>query len=820
MTNLDWQRFDTFARQAKRRVFGGTRRSAKIARHRGHNAVVQAAGSFRKAARRVWSLRKPIVRWRYRTHRMQEQWGTYREEWKVEREIERAVSGRGPIIVGPWISEVGYEALYWVPFVRWVKAAFRIPPERLFVVSRGGVGSWYADITPNYVEIFDEVSVDEFAARNTERSDSDGTNKQFALSGFDRVLIDRVRARILGADVRVLHPSLMYRLFKQFWSGHRPLEFLDSHTRYVRVAPGSYDLAPLALPPEYVAVKFYAARSLKDMPANRALVRAIVGGIAERRPVVLLDTGLALDNHADYTFEHGSRIVSVRPHLDPRVNLGMQTQIIAGGVRLRRHVRQPGVAGTDARRRHDGRADRRALPALAPACGTAPVSRARCWPLLPARPERARAPWPGAGVTADGRRAAALVVNVLAVAANLASVAANRVSRFRNGVSRFRRHTAKRTKRLLRTGQKRVAAPVHAARRGAADILGAHEPVWRALRRRRKRAERFREHVFDPWMEQRAIERELAALARGRDPIVVGPWLSEVGYEVLYWRPFLTWMADRYRIAPERLIAVSRGGVAGWYEGIAGRYVELLKLFAPDEFAARNAARRGSGDQKQLTPGSFDAEILERISTHCLDGRVPRLCHPSLMFRLFRRFWFGDRSLDFFLNHMRFERLPSPGGDAPDLPKTFAAVKFYTGPAMPDTPEHRIVLRQLVSRVAADMPVVVLDTGLSLDEHRDFLFEGVPNVTPLRARLTPADNLAVQTRMIAQASMFLGTCGSLAWLAPMLGTPTVGVYADDRFLAPHLFVARHAYRLMQAAPFTTLDLRALDTLDLFERTVE
>lgn len=404
-------------------------------------------------------------------------------------------------------------------------------------------------------------------------------------------------------------------------------------------------------------------------------------------------------------------------------------------------------------------------------------------------------------------------MNVIAAAMNLAGAAANRVSR-------FGRHSAKRAQRLLKSGQKSLSDSAHVGRRGAADVVDAPQRLGRMARRTRKRADRFREHVVDPWLEQRAIEGELAALARGTDPIVVGPWLSEVGYEVLYWRPFLTWMADRYRIAPERLVAVSRGGVGEWYRGIASRYVELLELFTPDEFAARNAERRGSGDQKQLAPGAFDEEIRARVARQHLGGRTPRLCHPSLMFRLFRRFWFGDRSLDFFLNHMRFNRLAAVERSGLDLPETFAAVKFYTGPAVPDSPEHRAQLKQLVAQVAARMPVVVLDTGLTLDEHRDFLFEDVANVTPLRARMTPADNLAVQTRVIAEASMFFGTCGSLAWLGPMLGTPTVGVYADDRFLAQHLFVARHAYRLMQAASFSTLDLAALDALDVSGRTVQ
>ena len=330
MSSLEWQRVDTLARQAKRRVFAGTRRSTKIAAHRTRNAAIQGVVLFNRARRWLWNLRKPVVRWRYRTHRLQEQLATYRDEWRVEREVERVVSGTGPIVIGPWLSEVGYEVLYWVPFVRWVKAAFRVDPERLWVVSRGGVGSWYADITSNYVEIFDEIPPQEFAARNIDRSEGEGTNKQFGMSALDRMLMGRVEARIGTSDVRVLHPSLMYRLFKQFWSGHRPLNFLDSHTRYVKITPPTSDLDALALPKEYVAVKFYAARSLPDTPANRAMLHTLVESIAERWPVVLLDTGLNLDDHADYTFRGGGRIVSAKPHLDPRRNLAMQTQIISG----------------------------------------------------------------------------------------------------------------------------------------------------------------------------------------------------------------------------------------------------------------------------------------------------------------------------------------------------------------------------------------------------------------------------------------------------------------------------------------------------------
>ena len=305
-------------------------RTIKIVRHRLRNAAVQVYLFILKIPRRIWNLRKPFVRWRYRTHKVQEQLRAYREEWRVEREIERVISGSDPVLVGPWLSEVGYEALYWLAFVRWVKAAFRIKPERLFAMSRGGVGSWYGDITPNYVEIFDEVDPAEFSARNTDRSEAEKTTKQWGMGEFDRMLVERARDRIGAARLRVLHPSLMYRLLKQFWSGHRPQGYMDSHTRYVRLKPPGFDLTSLSLPKEYVAVKFYAARSLPDTPGNRELLHALVESIAERWPVVVLDTGLALDDHADYGFSHGGRIITARPYLDARVNLGLQTQIIAG----------------------------------------------------------------------------------------------------------------------------------------------------------------------------------------------------------------------------------------------------------------------------------------------------------------------------------------------------------------------------------------------------------------------------------------------------------------------------------------------------------
>jgi len=269
-------------------------------------------------------LKRPLRdRLRHRGE-LREQLRWSREAWRIEQEIDDIVHSASTIVAGPWLSEVGFEALYWIPFLRWVKTAFRLEPSRVVAVSRGGVACWYEGIAARYVEIWEHVDPAEFARRAGER----GATKQLEVSAFDRDVVTIVE-RVLGERVAVLHPSLMYRLFALFWSGQRAQSFLDAHTRFERVVPPRL-LEPGRLPREYVAVKFYAARSLPDTPDVRRMLRWFVESLAERSNVVLLDTGLVLDEHADYSFGASSRVISAKPWMKPADNLGVQTQIIAG----------------------------------------------------------------------------------------------------------------------------------------------------------------------------------------------------------------------------------------------------------------------------------------------------------------------------------------------------------------------------------------------------------------------------------------------------------------------------------------------------------
>jgi hypothetical protein len=101
-------------------------------------------------------------------------------------------SGR-PILVGPWLSEAGFELLYWIPFLAWAKAYGNLDPSQLVVISRGGAASWYRDITTNYEDVLSFYSPDEFRVRNESRiAEQRGRLKHVEISSFDREIVAKV----------------------------------------------------------------------------------------------------------------------------------------------------------------------------------------------------------------------------------------------------------------------------------------------------------------------------------------------------------------------------------------------------------------------------------------------------------------------------------------------------------------------------------------------------------------------------------------------------------------------------------------------------
>ena len=153
---------------------------------------------------------------------------------RLGSDLGRLAAGRDTIVVGPWLGEVGFELLYWVPFLRWFAVTFRVAPERLLIVSRGGTAAWYRPFASGYRDIFDYLTPEEFRRRHDERVAANGEQKQTQVLAFERQLL-----RELTKDVHsrsMLHPSTMYGLFNPFWWGHVEEEWVHRFTKYAPLA--------------------------------------------------------------------------------------------------------------------------------------------------------------------------------------------------------------------------------------------------------------------------------------------------------------------------------------------------------------------------------------------------------------------------------------------------------------------------------------------------------------------------------------------------------------------------------------------------------
>jgi hypothetical protein len=328
--------------------------------------------------------------------------------------------------------------------------------------------------------------------------------------------------------------------------------------------------------------------------------------------------------------------------------------------------------------------------------------------------------------------------------------------------------------------------------------------------------------------EARDTRELVTVLGRSGKPIILGPWLSETGFELLYWIPFLAWAKAYGNFDPERLVVVSRGGAAPWYRHITPHYEEIFSFFTPDEFRLHNEQRivEQGGRQKHIEVTSFDREILLRVrAKRGLSGA--ELLHPSQMYQLFDHFWLQRTPVTLVEAFSVFATLPppAPSGILAQLPEHYVAAKFYGNVALPPTPENRQFVTNYLADLASRVDVVLLNTAQRFDDHDDFPPSLRGRLHSIDHLMTPENNLAVQTEVIRGARGFVGTYGGFSYLAPLCGTNTLAFYSHaSGFRFDHLEVAKRVFSALGAGSdarqttrcgtFTEVDLRATDVLRL------
>lgn len=268
-------------------------------------------------------------------------------------------------------------------------------------------------------------------------------------------------------------------------------------------------------------------------------------------------------------------------------------------------------------------------------------------------------------------------------------------------------------------------------------------------------------------------------LFRGTVPILVGPWLSELGFETLYWIPFLHYLRERYHLPKDRLFPVTRGGAGFWYDAQPG--LELFDYLPVRDFRLQHWARHQQAQSvKQTTITPWERTLLPHLASR-LGLRRYRVLHPSVMYRTFDGWWHGRMGLASIVECLRFAPMPVQAPPpVTNLPDRFVAVKFYHRPTWPESVDLQQWMEDLVGRIHQKIPVVQLSTGLAADDHQEIT---IPGTQTLVGCVTPQNNFAVQAGVLTRASAFIGTYGGTMQLAVRLGIPAVGFYSAFKHTA-------------------------------------
>jgi hypothetical protein len=244
--------------------------------------------------------------------------------------VTTLASDSAPIICGPFRSELGFEASYFQPFVAWLAKQVKGFDKRAVIVTRGGLAPLYAPLAARSVDLYTLRTVTEVRRENLYDQKTTGLLKQVRPTDWDtRVLEDVSRRLGLGPVYHTVHPAWMYWGLAPYWEEQSGLRYLQSVTDYTPIAKPPKPLGGEALPPTYVAMKFYHRATFPYPDADvESFVSKVAATIAAQVPVVLLSSSSDYDDHTDLRIE-GPNIFSLGGDMPPHENLMIQTAVMA-----------------------------------------------------------------------------------------------------------------------------------------------------------------------------------------------------------------------------------------------------------------------------------------------------------------------------------------------------------------------------------------------------------------------------------------------------------------------------------------------------------
>lgn len=244
--------------------------------------------------------------------------------------VKRLGQDSAPIVLGPYRSELGFEASYFQPFAAFLAANVKDFASRAVVVTRGGLAPLYASVASRGVDLYALRTVKDVRRENLYDYKRTQLQKQVGVTDWDRrVVEDAARVLDLGPVYHTVHPAWMYWALEPYWMEARGLTYLQKMTAYQPIEKPAKFPGSEQLPSEYVAVKFYTRPTLPYPDVDvEAFVGRVVATLAAQIPVVLLTSSSEYDDHSDLPIE-GPNILKLGTDCPADQNLLLQASVMA-----------------------------------------------------------------------------------------------------------------------------------------------------------------------------------------------------------------------------------------------------------------------------------------------------------------------------------------------------------------------------------------------------------------------------------------------------------------------------------------------------------
>jgi hypothetical protein len=293
-----------------------------------------------------------------------------------------------------------------------------------------------------------------------------------------------------------------------------------------------------------------------------------------------------------------------------------------------------------------------------------------------------------------------------------------------------------------------------------------------------KDAEIYREMLNQSMTEIRRLVGEY-------DNVIVGPWFSELGFELLYWVPFINSLSTENTFANKNVVTISRGGVEDLYDFLPSKHLNLLEYFSQtdwSDFTSKVWQELGGLKQSKLV--MREVKMLKNLNIQFAgkENSKTLVLHPSLMFTMFRPFWRNKNwSADLIAKHLVF-----PNFEIPEA-KNYGSVKIYSRPSLQINVDTTKKIGEFLKSEKVDLKIITSDSYK--DDHEVFVFSDLEN-----AKLIPINdyenNLKLQLDIIRSSSVCYTTYGGLSYYPLYFGKKSIGFYTDSsKFDQQHTKVA-------------------------------